>query len=149
MIKDVIVFKAGFADNYVDQVRRTLLHLLALGLFMILSALLSEKVLVIPGLLTGWTSSVVYFLLMCRRVKQSAELPPEKALTSMRAGWLLRFGFMIAMLVLSVHVPGIDFWAAVVGLFSLHIVLLVNAVCIVVSGLIANLGKPKINSGRE
>lgn len=137
------MFKAGFADNYVDQVKRTLLQLLALGLFLTLSALLSNKAFIIPGLLIGWTSSVIYFLLMCRRVKQSAELPPEKALASMRAGWLLRFGFMIAILILSVHVPGIDFWAAVVGLFSLHIVLLLNAVCIVVSGLISNLGKSK------
>lgn len=148
MIKDVIVFKAGFADNYVVQVRRTLLQLLALGLFMTLSALAADQTLVIPGLLIGWTSSVIYFLLMCRRVKQSAELPPGQALASMRAGWLIRLGFIIAILVLSVRVPGIDFWAAVVGLFSLHIVLLINAVYIVVCGLIANFGKQN-NSGRE
>ncbi len=134
------MFKAGFADNYVGQVRKTLLHLLALGMFLTISAFLSDKVFLIPGLLVGWTSSVLYFLLLCRRVKRSAELPPDKALASMRAGWVLRFGFMIAMLVLSVKVPGIDFWAAVVGLFSLHIVLVLNAVYFVVSELIANLG---------
>lgn len=148
MIKDIIVFKAGIADNYVVQIRRTLLQLVALGVFMTLSALASGQTSVIPGLLTGWTSSVLYFLLMCRRVKQIAELPPGQALASMRAGWLLRYGFIIAMLVLSVQVPGIDFWAAVVGIFSLHIVLVINAVYIVVYGLIANLGK-KNNSGRE
>lgn len=134
------MFKAGFADNYVGQVRKTLLHLLALGLFLTISAFLSDKVFFIPGLLVGWTSSVLYFLLLCRRVKKSAELPPDKALASMRAGWVLRFGFMIAMLVLSVKVPGIDFWAAVVGLFSLHIVLVLNAVYFVVFELISNLG---------
>lgn len=134
------MFKAGFADNYVGQVRKTLLHLLALGLFLTISAFLSDKVFLIPGLLVGWTSSVLYFLLLCRRVKKSAELPPDKALASMRAGWVLRFGFMIAMLVLSVKVPGIDFWAAVVGLFSLHIVLVLNAVYFVVFELISNLG---------
>ncbi|WP_371363159.1 hypothetical protein SRRS_41140 [Sporomusa rhizae] len=134
------MFKAGFADNYVGQVQKTLLHLLALGVFLTISAFLSDKVFFIPGLLVGWTSSVLYFLLLCRRVKKSAELPPDKALASMRAGWVLRFGFMIAMLVLSVKVPGIDFWAAVVGLFSLHIVLVLNAVYFVVFELISNLG---------
>lgn len=147
MIKDVSVFKAGFADNYVVQVRRTLVQLVALMVFMTLSAWVSNKFSIIPGLLIGWTSSVIYFLLMCRRVKQSAELPPSKALASMRAGWLIRFGFMIAILVLSVQLPGIDFWAAVVGLFSLHIVLMINAVYIVVCGLISS--RQENNSGRE
>jgi hypothetical protein len=145
IIKDVIVFNVGFAEDYSGQVRQTLLHLLAWGLFITLSALLSKQILLIPGLVTGWTSSVIYFLLMCRRVKKSLDLPPEKALASMRAGWLVRFVFMISILVLASNVPGINFWAAVVGLFSLHIVLMVNAVCIVVSGLIANLGKSKSN----
>lgn len=137
------MFKTGFADNYVGQVRQTLVHLLALGLFLTISAFVSSKVYLLPGLLIGWTSSVIYFLLMCRRVKRSAELPPDKALASMRAGWVLRFGFMIAMLVVSVHMPGVDFWAAVVGLFSLHIVLLLNAVCFVVFELISKIGKTK------
>ncbi|SDE64272.1 hypothetical protein SPACI_043510 [Sporomusa acidovorans DSM 3132] len=135
------MLKMEFADNYAEQMRRTLLHLLAWGFFVIFSALLSGKISMILGLLTGWTSSLIYFLLMCRRVKRSTELPPEKALSSMRTGWLLRYGFIISILVLAVKVPGIDFWAAVVGVFSLHIVLMVNAVWIVVAGLITNLGK--------
>lgn len=139
----------AFADNYAEQMRRTLLHLLAWGLFVTFSALLSGKISMIPGLLTGWTSSLLYFLLMCRRVKKSAELPPEKALASMRTGWLFRYGFIISILVLAVKVPGIDFWAAVVGLFSLHIVLILNAVWIVVAGLITNLGKSRITRRRE
>ena len=140
------MLKMEFSDNYTSQVRRTLLHLLAWGLFITIGALVSGRMFIIPGLLTGWTSSLLYFLLMCRRVKKSAELPPGQAVASMRTGWLLRYGFMISMLVLSVQVPGIDFRAAVVGLFSLHIVLFLNAVCIVVSGLITNVGKSKINS---
>lgn len=143
------LFKVGFADNYLAQVRQTLIHLAAWGLFVTLGALLSNRAFIIPGLLTGWVASVLYFLLMCRRVKKSAELSPGQAVASMRVGWLIRFSFLISILVLSVHVPGIDFWAAVVGLFSLHIVLMVNAVVIVVAGLIPNVGKSKINSGRE
>jgi hypothetical protein len=130
-----------FSDNYSGQVQQVLLHLLTWGLFITLGALLSGKLSIIPGLLTGWTSSLLYFLLMCRRVKQSAELPVGQAIASMRTGWLLRYGFMISILILSVQVPEIDFWAAVVGLFSLHIVLMFHAACIVVLGLITNVGK--------
>lgn len=140
------MLKMEFSNNYTSHVRRVLLHLLAWGLFITVSTLVSGRVGILLGLLTGWTSSLFYFLLMCRRIKKSAELPPGQAVASMRTGWLLRYGFMISMLVLSVHLPGIDFWAAVVGLFSLHIVLFLNAVGIVVSGLITNLGKSKINS---
>ncbi|HWR44372.1 ATP synthase subunit I [Sporomusa sp.] len=143
------MFKAGFADNFAVQMRRTLAHLAVWGLFITFGALVSGKVFIIPGLLTGWLGSVIYFLLMCRRVKKSAELPHAQAIASMRAGWLIRFSFAISMLVLSVHVPWIDFWAAVVGLFSLHIVLMVNAVITVISGLIANVGKSNLKSGRE
>jgi hypothetical protein len=143
------VFKTGFADDFAVQMRRTLVHLGAWGFFITLGAFMSNKVFIIPGLLTGWSGSVIYFLLMCRRVKQSAELPPEKAIASMRAGWLIRFSFAISMLVLSIYVPGIDFWAAVVGLFSLHIVLMINAVITVISGLLANVGKSNLKSGRE
>ena len=140
------MLKMEFSNNYTSQVWRVLLHLLAWGLFITVGALVSGRVGILSGLLIGWTSSLFYFLLMCRRIKKSAELPPEQAVASMRTGWLLRYGFMISMLILSVHLPSIDFWAAVVGLFSLHIVLFLNAVGIVVSGLITNLGKSKINS---
>ncbi|MDF2569018.1 MAG: hypothetical protein K0R55_622 [Sporomusa sp.] len=143
------MIKVGFADNYAAQVKQTLTQLVAWGIFVTLGALLSKQFYIIPGLLTGWLGSVIYFLLMCRRVKKSAELSPGQAVASMRVGWLVRFSFLISILILSIHVPGIDFWAAVVGLFSLHIVLMVNAVCIVVCGLITNVGKSKINSGRE
>lgn len=137
------MLKAEFADSYTGQVKRTLTHVIAWGVFITLSAFVSGRLSIVPGLLTGWTASVIYFLLMCRRVKKSSELPPDEALASMRAGWLMRYGFMISVLVLAVKIPGIDFWAAVVGLFSLHIVLMLHAVCIVVSGLIANLASPK------
>ncbi|WP_425058650.1 hypothetical protein SCACP_33070 [Sporomusa carbonis] len=136
-------------DDYAARVRRTLIYLLAWGLLVTLSAVLSGKIFIVPGLLLGWSGSLIYFLLMCRRVKKSADLPPGQAVASMRAGWLLRFGFIIAILVLSIQVPGIDFWAAVVGLFSLHIILMLDAVYIVVAGLIANSNNPKINSGKE
>jgi hypothetical protein len=137
--------KMQFSDTYNGQVRQFLLHMLIWGLLLTLGASLVRKVYIVPGFLIGWTSSLFYFLYMCHKVKKSAELPQGKAIASMRTGWLFRYGFMISILVLSVKLPGINFWAAVVGLFSLHIVLMLQAVCIVVLGLITNVSKSKIN----
>lgn len=138
----------GFVDNYAVQVRQTLVHLSAWGLLITVGAFFSNKISIIPGLLTGWSGSVIYFLLMCRRVKKSAELPLGQAVATMRSGWLIRLSFAISLLVFSVYVPGIDFLAAVVGLFSLHIVIMLNAVLFVVAKLIAGVGKSKF-SGKE
>ncbi|QDR82116.1 ATP synthase subunit I [Sporomusa termitida] len=143
------MLKTGFADDFAVQMRRTLAHLGAWVFFITCSAFITDKIFVIPGLLTGWSGSVIYFLLMCRRVKKSAELPPGKAVASMWAGWLIRFSFAISILVLSIYVPGIDFWAAVVGLFSLHIVLMVNAVITVITGLLENVNKSNSKIGKE
>jgi len=143
------LLKIGFADNYAAQVRQTLVHLSAWGLLITVGAFLSNKISIIPGLLTGWSGSVIYFLLMCRRVKKSAELSLSQAVATMRSGWLIRLSFTISLLVLSVYVPGIDFWAAVVGLFSLHIVFMLNAVLFVASELVGSVGKSKNNSGKE
>ncbi|MBP2637707.1 MAG: hypothetical protein H6Q72_3614 [Firmicutes bacterium] len=139
------MLKMQFSDTYNGLIRQFLLHMLLWGLVIILGASLFRKVYIMPGFLIGWTSSLFYFLYMCHKVKKSAELPQGKAIASMRTGWLFRYGFMISILVLSVKIPGINFWAAVVGLFSLHIVLMLQAVCIVVSGLVTNVGKSKIN----
>ncbi|MGL5514745.1 MAG: ATP synthase subunit I [Sporomusa sp.] len=143
------MLKIGFADNYAIQVRQTLVHLSAWGLLITVGAFLSNKISIIPGLLTGWSGSVIYFLLMCRRVKKSVELPLGQAVAAMRSGWLSRFSFTISLLVLSVYVPGIDFWAAVVGLFSLHIVIMLNAVFFVIAKLIADVGKSKLTQERS
>lgn len=143
------MFKIGFADNYAVQVRQTLVHLAVWVLLITVGALASSKMFFIPGLLLGWSGSVIYFLLMCRRVKKSAELPLGQAVSTMRSGWLIRLSFIISLLVVSVYVPEIDFLAAVVGLFSLHIILMLNAVFFVVSELIAGVGKSKLTRERS
>lgn len=85
----------------------------------------------LPGFFLGALTSLIYFLLMAARVRKSAELPVKQAVTYMRLGWLVRLSFIVLMLFLSIKVPLFDFWAAVAGLFSLQMVLFINAVVVV------------------
>lgn len=97
-------------------------------LFLIVSAFISGLPEKIPGLLLGVVTSAVYLVLMAKRVEKSAGLPVSSAVFSMRVGWVLRLSFIVMMLIVSLKVPGIDFIAAVVGLFSLHIIMLFSVV---------------------
>ena len=123
-------------QDYVIEIRRTLLQMTAWGIFICASAYFKGDGWRLPGLSIGITTSMVYFLLMCYRVKQSAAMPVHKALVYMRVGWLIRLSFVVLMLVLSVKIPIIDFGSAVVGLFTLQIILFLNAIAIVSKGFL-------------
>jgi hypothetical protein len=81
----------------------------------------------IPGLILGMGASYSYFALLLLRVNRSLSLPVAQAIGSMRIGWLIRLTFILLILILSVKVPMFHFAAAVVGLFSLHIIMVFTA----------------------
>ena len=81
----------------------------------------------IPGLLLGMGASYIYFVLLVLRVNHSVNLPVTKAIGSMRIGWLIRLSFILLILTLSIKIPMFHFVAAVVGLFSLHIIMVFTA----------------------
>ena len=115
-------------QDFAVEIKRTLLQMVGWGVFTIISAGLMGFDFLILGLVVGNVASIIYFLLMGYRVKRAAQLPPEKAIASMRAGWLVRLAFIVLVLVLSLHLPQISFGAAAVGLFSLQFVIFFNAV---------------------
>ena len=110
-------------QEYIVEVKRTLLQMMALGIVLCGSAYLSDGGWRIPGLILGVITSMIYFLLMCYRVKKSADMSVPKAISYMRLGWLLRLSFVAIMLVLSIKIPVFDFLSAVIGLFSLQMVM--------------------------
>lgn len=115
-------------QEFTVQVKRTLCQMAALLAVLAAGAWLTGRAAAIPGLLLGGAASAVYFLLMGYRVRRSAALPPERAVTYMRTGWLVRLSFVVLILILSLKVPQIDFVAAVVGLFSLQAVVIFDAI---------------------
>jgi hypothetical protein len=120
-----------YMQEYVIEIRKTVLHMFVWGISICVVAYfmgLSER---LAGLSIGIFTSIVYFLLMCYRIQKSADMPIHRALLYMRVGWLMRLLFIVVMLLLSVKIPGIDFWSAVFGLFTLQIVMFLQAVVIV------------------
>jgi len=118
-------------QEYSIQIRRTLLQILAWGIFISVSAYFTGYGWRLPGFVMGLFTSLVYFLLMCFRISKSADMPIHKALLYMRIGWILRLSFIVIMLFMSLKIPILDFWSAVFGLFTLQIVMFLNGVVIV------------------
>lgn len=120
-----------YMQEYVIEIKKTLLQMVVWGIFICAAAYTVGQSGKIAGLVMGILTSVVYFLLMCFRVNKSADMPVHKALLYMKVGWLIRLSFIVIMLLLSVKIPGIDFWSAVFGLFTLQIIMFLQAVVIV------------------
>ena len=115
-------------QDFALEIRRILYQLLIWAIVAAAGAWLAGYAQWIPGLLTGVIASALYFLQLCYRVRKSADMPISKAVTYMRVGWLLRLGFILLILILSVHTAVINFWAAVAGLFSLQMIMTLNAI---------------------
>ena len=60
---------------------------------------------------------------MTRDDRRASATSAAQAVRSMRVGWLVRLIFLVLLLLLSLKVQGVSFWASVVGLFSLQGVL--------------------------
>jgi len=128
-----------FYREYLGQVRRTLIYLFLWAAFVVISAYLTGNAPIIRGFLFGFAANVIYYILMFRRIPKIIDLPPDKAITYMRFGWIIRLIFILAMLTMALKIPGIEFLAAVCGLFSLKAVLFIQAAVMVILGVMAKI----------
>ena len=133
-IKDRV--KIYLMQDLMAEIRQTLLYMVAWGIFASANLIVGGHAELLPGFLLGWFASLIYFLLMTSRIKKSLTVPPQKAVAFMRMGWYIRLSFVLMVLIISVKVPQISFWAAVVGLFSYQCVLILTAVLFVLKGAV-------------
>lgn len=119
-------------QEYIIEMKRIVLQITVWGAILCVMVYFSGIAWRIPGLMLGITTSMIYFLLMCYRVNKSAEMSVIKAISYMRMGWLMRLSFIVLMLLLSIKIPVFDFISAVIGLFSLQVVMIANASVVVV-----------------
>ena len=126
-------------QEFFGEIQRTLVYMLAWSAFLIVGCLTGGRAEFVPGLILGSSGSIIYFLLLSYRIKNSATMTPEQAVGYMRSGWLIRLVFVTAILIVSLKIPAIHFLAAVVGLFSLQIILYTQAVFTVLKGLLSRL----------
>jgi len=122
--------------EYVIEVKRTLLQITAWAVMICGVAYFSGLSWRIPGLVLGVVTSMIYFLLLCYRVNNSATMSVPKAISYMRLGWLMRLSFISLMLLLSIKIPLFDFLSAVVGLLSLQVVMIANASMVVIKSVL-------------
>jgi len=123
-------------QEYSIEIKKTLLQITAWGILLGANVYFAGYKELLVGLLLGIAASMVYFLLLSYRIHKSADMPIEKAVLYMRIGWLNRLVFIILMLFLSAKIPGINFWSVVIGLFSLHMVMLFKSVVLILKGLV-------------
>lgn len=121
-------------QEFYKEVKRTLIEIIIWGAAVALSMYCFGFKFLIVGFLFGLGTSLVYYLLMCYRVRKSVEQPASKAISYMRIGWLIRLSFVAVMLLLAVKLRQVNIWSAVAGVFSLHAVLIFNALVIIIKG---------------
>jgi hypothetical protein len=114
-------------NEYLTLLKRILIHLLSWIVLFVAILYGTGYESWIIGFTVGAGASLVYFMLMSYRIFKSSELVPSKAVAYMRAGWLIRLSFVVLVLIFSLQVPGIHFLAAVVGLFSLQFMIVLEA----------------------
>jgi ATP synthase I chain. len=128
-------------SEYSARIKLTLLQMALLAAALTPAAYALGRESAVAGLLLGAAASFIYLLLLGNRVRHSSTLPPAKAVASMRAGWFVRLGFVALIVILALRLNHISFFAAVVGLFLLQIVLLLNAAGLVVRAMFSGRRK--------
>jgi hypothetical protein len=114
-------------NEYILLLKRILIHLLTwIALFIAILYGVGYTHWIM-GFLVGAGASVIYFMLMSYRIFNSFALGRSRAVAYMRAGWIIRLSFVVLVLIFSLQVPGIHFLAAVVGLFSLQFIIVLEA----------------------
>lgn len=124
--------------EYGNEIKKMIGQMMLWGILVLIAAYNSGNSEKMTGLAMGIFASVIYFLLMCYRVKKSIDMPVGRALLYTKIGWLIRLAFIVMMLLLAAKLPGIDFWAAVFGLFTLQMILFLQAVALVAKSFLAN-----------
>lgn len=87
-----------------------------------------QQMILLNGVLAGFIAGLTYFYIIGKRLFKSTELELEKAVIYMRAGWFIRLSILVLIFILSIRISTAMFWAAVVGLVWVNVVVLINAV---------------------
>ena len=128
-------------QEYFIRIKQTVLQIVVLGTIICISAYYKGYTWCIPGFILGTFTSIMYFLLMCYRVYKAADMPAEQALSYMKLGWVLRLSFIVMMLLISLRVPVINFGSSVVGMFTLQMVMFLNALVIIIKSFLITTPK--------
>jgi hypothetical protein len=129
--------------EYFLQVRQILFQISYFAFWLVCGALLVGHGDWIPGFILGILGSVFYFLLMAYQVKRAATFAVPKAISYIRMSWLVRLCVVVVVVLLALHGKKVNFVAALVGLFSLQIVIMLNAILVMAKSFIHRSGNTR------
>ncbi len=76
----------------------------------------------LTGFALGCASGAVHYILLAMRLRRVMELGAEKAMMFMRVGFILRFAFVVLVLVFAAQVSRVFFASCAVGVIGLYAV---------------------------
>ena len=101
----------------------------AAGVFLSVIMLLLGYSRLVAGFALGTAFSMANCTMLGKQLKRAADLPVDKAVAQIQAGWLARLSLAVVLLALSSRFAEINFLAAVAGFFLFQLVLVSMAVC--------------------
>lgn len=130
-------------NTYLSSVKLTCIEMSFFLMLCVGVAVAINQVDVIYSLLLGWFASFGYFLLLAYRIYRSADMPPEVAMPYLRAGAGLRMGFVCAMAIIGLKLPGIYIMPFFIGLFAYQIVVRIDNVYTIIKAYLSQTNKRK------
>lgn len=119
-------------NTFLASAKRTCV---TMGLFLgtsIIVVVAAGRTDILSSMLLGGLGSYIYFFLLAYRVYKSADMHPLVAIRYMRAGTGLRLGFICAMVVIGLKLPGIKFLPLFYGLYTYQFVVHIESMVTVV-----------------
>ncbi|MDF2564323.1 MAG: hypothetical protein K0Q53_718 [Massilibacillus sp.] len=103
---------------------QTVISLLLCGLG---AYVLGKAYLVMP-IIAGCIVGGACWFIIAYRITKSADLSGDEAKKSMQFGWVIRLFLILGTLIMAIRISVEMFWAVVIGLFLISVIMMVNAI---------------------
>ena len=103
---------------------QTVISLLLCGLG---AYILGKAYLVMP-IITGCIVGGACWFIIAYRITKSADQNGEEAKKSMQFGWIIRLFLILGTLIMAIRISVEMFWAVVIGLFLISVIMMINAI---------------------
>lgn len=125
-------------NEYFVYIAKTIKQVFLFCIVVLSLFILIGKINYLIGYLFGTVVSIFYFLFLSYRVKQSANLPVDKAVNYMQIGWLIRLGFLTLILIIFTKIKIINFLSVVIGIFTIQFLFIINSFIIIFKTITMN-----------
>lgn len=115
-------------NTYQSSIKLILIKMALFIVMFLTYAIATNRFDAINSLLLGAVGSYGYLFLLARNVHKSTCMPAKEAVRHVRAGLVIRLGFVSTMAVMALKLPDIQFVPFFIGLYTCQIVMRIDAV---------------------